>query len=143
MNRVEIADPIMENNCNAARYAIMHIRTDTMQIQVPTTIQTMPAPSMAMNTIIRLPTQDGLLHVDLSEHAILMDPQGIIERIRAIPVPEREEMPHVEFREGDYIAVNKLTRWMKDVCAGVDFAVMETFLFGDYVGVQVTSSVQV
>jgi hypothetical protein len=142
MNCLVVANPVTAANREAARYVIMHIRTDPLQIQAHNTIRTLPTPSMAMNILICLPTLDGTLHENLSIYDILQDPRLIINTIRGIPVAEGGGMPHIGFREGESIAVEKYNRWIENVSARVDFAVMDTFLFCDYVGTQVTSSVE-
>jgi hypothetical protein len=131
-----INDPITIPQMEDLTYIGASIQTDPQQITDSQDIHTLPAPQRVMNVMICLPRQGQFVHPDLLNPVILLNPRALINNIKNIPLEEGGLTVQIGFRG---LHVDTFGEWMDGVAADADFAVLETLLYRDYVGTEITT----
>ena len=140
--RMVLHDPITVPQRQDLTYVGASIQTDPQQITDPQTIRTLPPPERALNVMIRLPRQGQFVHPDLVNPVILMNPRLLINTIKTIPLEEGGLIVQIGYRSPttQTFQMDAFLEWSDGVAAEADFAVLETLLYRDYVGTEITTS---
>jgi hypothetical protein len=129
MQATALSDPITDAERLAIRFVKATIHSVPRQVVAPNTIRNMPKQMTELNFIIRIPTDDnGNVINELADAQILKQPRNIMRTI-----VENDGTPHIGFKKGESINQDHFENWKTNVVATMNFAVMETLLYRDYV----------
>jgi hypothetical protein len=139
-NEITLPDPLTMYYRQNTKFVMATVRSQTDQVVAPNTIRNLPATTVAMNFIIRIPHDNNRIHDTLNDHQMLHNPKALIDAIRQLDPNISGGEAHIGFKHGETINTESFLRWQDNVTAKVDFAVMESLLYRDYVGTVSTSS---
>ena len=137
--------PITQAQQRDIAFVSMSVQTDPTQIKNAAEIRTLPEPERCINVLIRVPREPGqnLVHQDLADTNILLNPRQLIYTILAIPLAEGGNIVQIGIQNSGHMGSlrnEEFNRWHNQVQAKVTFALLETLLYRDFVGTEITTS---